>query len=691
MRELRTRTKVLAGFTTAICVAIAVGVGSFVASAEISRRLDAMSTAEVPSLHALTELSTAFRDGQKYLSNLALAGYTRPVLSEGDCAGCHDAEHTIFKDNGDKALAAVERAIADMDRLPRTEATGKHWPSVRAAAVEWVTQANAFRKMLAEGGGKSVDAAVWQQWATLHQLAAPLDEAIAQIEGAVRAESAASAVAAAAAKRRQLVVQAVVLGVGALVMVAVALLIVRAVERAIGTLVAEAAHLTGAVVEGRLGERADEVAVPGEFRPILRGMNATLDAFAPPVRMTSTYLARVARGETPADITDEYRGDFGEMKNNWNALLDTMRRRSNDTRRLLDAARQGDLDVRADASAYEGNNAELIRGLNAILDAIAQPLHEAMAVLDRVARRDLTARMVGQYVGDYAKMRGSVNATAEAIHDVVGRVAAAAAQVSQAAEEIASTSRSVASGASAQASALEETSASLETMSSATRGSADSAQQANGLAHGARESATDGAAAMQQMSLAMSKIRLSAESTSQIIKDINEIAFQTNLLALNAAVEAARAGDAGRGFAVVAEEVRSLALRSKEAATKTEGLIRESMQQADAGDTTSRRVAEKLTAIVTSIGKVTDIVDELAASSKEQAVGIEQVTKAVADVDAVTQQNAASSEQSSASAQELTRQAEDLAAIIATFQLGNGGHAASLPPPGAAAPVRARA
>ena len=89
---------------------------------------------------------------------------------------------------------------------------------------------------------------------------------------------------------------------------------------------------------------------------------------------------------------------------------------------------------------------------------------------------------------------------------------------------------------------------------------------------------------MEQMTGAMGKIKASAEGTSQIIKDINEIAFQTNLLALNAAVEAARAGDAGRGFAVVAEEVRSLALRSKEAANKTEALIRESVKQAVEGE-----------------------------------------------------------------------------------------------------------
>ena len=92
----------------------------------------------------------------------------------------------------------------------------------------------------------------------------------------------------------------------------------------------------------------------------------------------------------------------------------------------------------------------------------------------------------------------------------------------------------------------------------------------------------------------MAKIRASAEGTSQIIKDINEIAFQTNLLALNAAVEAARAGEAGRGFAVVAEEVRSLALRSKEAAKKTEALIRESVTQAGEGEGDGKRVTDKL-------------------------------------------------------------------------------------------------
>jgi methyl-accepting chemotaxis protein len=184
---------------------------------------------------------------------------------------------------------------------------------------------------------------------------------------------------------------------------------------------------------------------------------------------------------------------------------------------------------------------------------------------------------------------------------------------------------------------------------------------------------------------AMARIKASSEGTSQIIKDVSEIAFQTNLLALNAAVEAARAGEAGRGFAVVAEEVRSLALRAKEAATKTEELIRQSVKEANEGEQTARHVAGKLAEIVGGVSKVTAIVSEIAASAQEQSAGIEQVTKAVAEMDKVTQQNAASAEESSSAASELSGQAEELAAMVGSFTLDGAARAAPTSRPAAPA------
>jgi len=473
--------------------------------------------------------------------------------------------------------------------------------------------------------------------------------------------------AAMAAEARKLIVAGALV---TLLLAGVGIGVARSIKREVGGICQEAKRLETAVLGGRLSERADATSVGNEFRGIIDGMNQTVDALVKPQRLSADYLAVLSRGEVPPRITDEYRGDFEQVKKNWNDLIDVVEMRGRDMEKLLTAAQEGNLGVRADAARYSGSNGKLIASVNALLDAMGKPIDEAVTALGRLAQRDLTARVAGDHRGEFAKMKEAINVAATALESAIGQVAEAVEQVSSASAQIASSSQAVASGASEQAASLEETSSSLESMASTTRLAADNAQQANSLASATRSSAQGGATAMEQMSGAMGKVKASAESTSQIIKDINEIAFQTNLLALNAAVEAARAGEAGRGFAVVAEEVRSLALRSKEAANKTEALIRESVRHAGEGETTAKHVSGKLAEIVSAAQKVSDLVAEMAASSKEQANGIEQVNKAVSEMDKVTQQNAASSEESSSAAQELTSQAEQLAAMVRDFRVG---------------------
>jgi methyl-accepting chemotaxis protein len=438
---------------------------------------------------------------------------------------------------------------------------------------------------------------------------------------------------------------------------------------AVNGLVADAVMLSKAAVDGKLATRADATKHHGDYRKVVQGVNETLDAVIGPLNVTAKYVDSISKGEIPAKITDNYNGDFNLIKNNLNQCIEAVNILVADALMLAQAAVEGKLTTRADATKHAGDFKRIVQGVNQTLDAVLEPINEAAGVLEKLSQRDLRVRVKGNYQGDHAKIKESVNATGEALHDALLRVAVAVDQVSSASGQIASSSQSVADGASQQASALEETSSSLESMSAMTKRSADNAQQANGLAQTAKGAATEGAAAMEQMGTAMTKIRASAEGTSQIIKDINEIAFQTNLLALNAAVEAARAGEAGRGFAVVAEEVRSLALRSKEAAMKTEVLIKESVRQAEEGEVTAKGVSTKLGEIVTGVTKVTDIVAEISASAKEQSGGIDQVNRAVTEMNKVTQQNAANSEESSSAAAELSSQSEELAAMIGAFQL----------------------
>jgi len=291
-----------------------------------------------------------------------------------------------------------------------------------------------------------------------------------------------------------------------------------------------------------------------------------------------------------------------------------------------------------------------------------------------MAARDLTARVNGVYRGDYARIQQAVNTAAAMLEESLLQVQTTTDQVSAAAAQIAESAQSVAHGASAQASALVQTAASLEGMASATRQNAASASDAEKLAQSAKETSDEGTTAMMDMSGAMERILSAAEGTAAIIRDINDIAFQTNLLALNAAVEAARAGDAGRGFAVVAEEVRNLALRSKEAAKKTETLIQSSVEHARRGERVSQQVAANLNMIAMSVSQVSMLVGDISTACTTQASGIAEVNKAVADMERVTQTNAANAEEAASAVEELSGQSRELAAMVAEFHLDGADH-----------------
>ncbi len=241
---------------------------------------------------------------------------------------------------------------------------------------------------------------------------------------------------------------------------------------------------------------------------------------------------------------------------------------------------------------------------------------------------------------------------------------AASQEVSRAADQISESSQQLANGASDQASSIEETSASLEELAAMSSHNADNARQAKTLSDDACSAAENGAGAMEKLVQAMTGINESSHEVAKVARGIEEIAFQTNLLALNAAVEAARAGEAGRGFAVVAEEVRNLAQRASEQARITSTLITESSQRTEEGNKQAGEAHDLLKGILESVEKVSGLVSEISAASKEQAQGIDQINKAVSSMDHIVQQNAASSEESASASKQLNSQAFNMKNLV---------------------------
>jgi methyl-accepting chemotaxis protein len=309
----------------------------------------------------------------------------------------------------------------------------------------------------------------------------------------------------------------------------------------------------------------------------------------------------------------------------------------------------------------------------------ARNLTKVIAVLinqtQKISAGDLTDTFdVPNGKTEAALMLGALKEMQSSLIDVVAGVRSASNGVALASSEIAQGNTNLSDRTEQQASALEETAASMEELNSKVAQNAESSQRAHELAIAASQTAKSGGEVVGTVIHTMKEISDSSRRIAEIIGVINGIAFQTNILALNAAVEAARAGDQGRGFAVVASEVRTLAGRSAEAAKQINELVSTNVQRVERGTALADSAGKTMDGVVDSIQRVTELMVEISAASKEQSLGVQQVSEAVSQMDMVTQQNAALVEQMAAAAIGLKSLSDEQVRVVSVFLLPETGN-----------------
>ena len=439
---------------------------------------------------------------------------------------------------------------------------------------------------------------------------------------------------------------------------------------------------------GMIDQQIDAARFPGVYGDMAHSINALVQAHIAVKMQVVEVVKRYAVGDLSVDMA-RLPGQKAQITAAMDSVKGNLQRVNAQIQTLVDAAASGDFTARGDAEAFDHAFRAMILSLNRLMDVADTGLGDVSRLLGALAQGDLTQRIDGQYQGTFKRLRDDANATVTQLQKLVAGLQQSAQAIATAAGEIAAGNADLSARTEQQAGSLEETASSMEQLSATVRQNADSARRAHDLTRQSCHVVDQGGSTVKRVVATMADIRESSGKIADIIGVIDSIAFQTNILALNAAVEAARAGEQGRGFAVVANEVRQLAQRSAVSAREIKELIAVSVGKVEDGSVLADEAGHVMEEVVEVFGQVTTLVTDISNASREQSVGIEQVSTAVGRMDEVTQQNAALVEEAAAAAQSLDEQAANLVAAVGRFRLpARPASAAPLQPTGASRHVR---
>lgn len=351
----------------------------------------------------------------------------------------------------------------------------------------------------------------------------------------------------------------------------------------------------------------------------------------------------------------------------------------------------GDLDVTVPSDDRSDEVGVLARSFGRMTRSMRAMAGAAQKIADGDLRSQVQPQSADDILGNaFARMSEDLRAQIRQLVEGAVLLGSSASQIVASTSQLAASATESAAAVSETTTTVEEVRQTAQVASDKARQVSDSAQKAASSAQGGRRSAEDVGAGMKRIreqmeAIAASMARLSEQSQAigQIIATVEDLSVQSNLLAVNAAIEAAKAGEHGKGFGVVAQEVKSLAEQSRQAtnqvrtilsdiqkATTTAVMATEQGSKAvESGARQTEVAAGAIEAMAGSAHEAAQAATQIAASSQQQLVGVDQVAGAMESIRQASTQNVASAKQLEGAARNLNDLGQRLKLMVERYQV----------------------
>ncbi|WP_318440147.1 methyl-accepting chemotaxis protein [Photobacterium leiognathi] len=325
-----------------------------------------------------------------------------------------------------------------------------------------------------------------------------------------------------------------------------------------------------------------------------------------------------------------------------------------------------------------------LNGLSSLMANIAKS-HDLSLKADQTGN-DEFAHMAENFNYLLAHLRhliGNVKVAVEQLSGASGSLQQRSVETENAMQQQQEETNSVATAVTEMGMTIREIAMNTETAASNAESSHHIAQQGIDEVSATKERIRTLASGLEHTSNEVANLSSLSENIGSVLDVIMAIAEQTNLLALNAAIEAARAGEQGRGFAVVADEVRSLALRTRQSTEEITTIISSLQQQTDQvvnhisdcreqGEASVEQVnsAElKITAIMEEMQQIMDMSTQIATAVEQQSLVSDEITANVTSIRDITASNSDVAGQNAVAANVVAEQAEELDKAITGYRV----------------------